>query len=70
MDYFNDNILGLEHGSYVSCCVAVYAGSESSRILSKILICVPKMNVGLMGLERHEGEQSMTSVSFLGELSL
>ncbi len=67
MDYFNDDILGLEHGS---CCVAVYAGSESSRILSKILICVPKMNVGLMGLERQEGEQSMTSVSFLGELSL
>ncbi len=59
MDYFNDNILGLEHGSYVSCCVAVYAGSESSWILS-ILICVPKMNVGLMGLEQHEGEQSIT----------
>ncbi len=35
MDYFNDiltNFLGLEHGSYV----AVYAASESSRILSKI----------------------------------
>ncbi len=25
-------------------------------ISSKILICVPKMNEGLMGLERHEGE--------------
>ncbi len=30
-------------------CVAVYAGSESSRISSKIY-CVPKMNEGLTGL--------------------
>ncbi len=56
MDYFNDvftAFLGLERGS----SVAVYAGSESSRISSKnILICVPKMNKGLTGLERHEGE--------------
>ncbi len=33
-------------------CIAVYAGSESKHIL----ICVPKMNKGLTGLERHEGE--------------
>ncbi len=36
MDYFNNvltTFLGLEHGS----CVAVYAGSESSRISSKYL---------------------------------
>ncbi len=56
MDYFNDALipfLGLEHFS----CVAVYVGSESSRISSKnILISVLKMNEGLMGLERHEGE--------------
>ncbi len=35
MDYFNDVLTtfpGLEHGS----CVAVYAGSESSRISSEI----------------------------------
>ncbi len=46
-DYFNDvliTVLGLE---YVSC-VAVYAGSESSRI-------VPKMKDGLTSLERHGG---------------
>ncbi len=45
IDYFNDvltNFLGLECGS----CVAVYAGTEISRILSKMFICVPKMNKG------------------------
>ncbi len=41
----------------VPSCVAVYRGSESSRIWSKnIVICVLKMNEGLMGLEQHEGE--------------
>ncbi len=43
MDYFKKvltTFLGLELGSYV----AVYAGLESSRISSKIiLICVPKI---------------------------
>ncbi len=89
MDYFNDvltTFLGLECGS----SMAVYAGSESSRISSKIffiivfyfllyllyiciflyIICVPKMNKGLTGLERHEGEYLMTEFSFLGELTL
>ncbi len=55
MDYFNNvltTFLGLECGS----CVAVYAGIESSQVLSiyiyiYICICVPKMNEGLMGLE-------------------
>ncbi len=28
-------------------CIALYAGSESSPISSKILICVQKMNIGL-----------------------
>ncbi len=38
-------------------CVAVCGGSDSSPISSKnILICVLKMNEGLTGLERHEGE--------------
>ncbi len=49
-------------------CIVVYAGSECSQISSKnILICVPNMNEGLMGLEQHEGEQF--EFSFLGELS-
>ncbi len=30
-------------------------GSESSQNSSKIVICIPKMNGGLTGLERHEG---------------
>ncbi len=57
MDNFIDDLtifLGLKCGS----CVDIYAGSESFRISSKIiLICVLKINdkKGLMGLERHEG---------------
>ncbi len=36
-------------------------GSESSQIpIKNILICVPEMNRGLRGLERHEDEQLMT----------
>ncbi len=51
MDYFNDvfpTFLGLESVS----CVAVYGGGNHQNIL----ICVPKMNEGLTGLKRHEGE--------------
>ncbi len=37
--------------------LSMQEGSESSWISSKnILICVLKMNEGLTGLERHEGE--------------
>ncbi len=52
MDYFNDALttfLGLEHFS----CIAVYAGSESSRISAKISSFV---FWSLMGLERQESE--------------
>ncbi len=56
MDHFNavlTTFLGLEHGN----SIVVYRGSESVRISSKnILICVQKINEGLSGLERHEGE--------------
>ncbi len=56
MDYFNDvlaTFLSLDRVRIL----AVYEGSESSRNAQKnILICVPKMNKGLAGLERHEGE--------------
>ncbi len=51
-DYVLTTFLGLESGS----CVAAYAMSDSSRISSKISICVQKMNEGHTGLERHEGE--------------
>ncbi len=57
MDYFNNvltTFLGLERVS----CVAVYEGSEWKLLdfIKNILICVPKMNEGLTGSGRHEGE--------------
>ncbi len=37
--------------------IAVYGRvRQLSECIKNILICVPKMNGGLMGLERHEGE--------------
>jgi len=30
--------------------------TEPSDLIKNILICVPKMNKGLRGVERHEGE--------------
>ncbi len=45
-------------------------GQKLSDFIKNILICVPKMNKGLTGLERHEGEQLMTELKFLGELPL
>ncbi len=45
-------------------------GQKALGFHQNILICVPKMNKGLMGLELHEGEKFMTQFSFLGELSL
>jgi len=38
--------------------------------IKNILLCVMKMNLSLMGSERHEGEQLMTEFSVLGELIL
>ncbi len=56
MDCFNDvltTFLGLEHVS----CIDVYGRiRELLDFMKNILICVPKMNEGLTGLERHEGE--------------
>ncbi len=56
MDYFTDVLaafLDLDCGNYI----AVYGRvRELSEFIKNILICVPKMNGGLMGLERHEGE--------------
>ncbi len=37
----------------VRTCVAIYG---ALRFDQNVLICVPKMNEGLMGLEQHEGE--------------
>ncbi len=56
MDYFIDllaTFLSLDRGSIL----AVYGRvRELSECIKNILICVPKMNKSLTGLERHEGE--------------
>jgi len=45
--------LDLESGGYI----AVYGRViYLSYFIKNILICVPKLNEGLMGVERHEGE--------------
>ncbi len=36
--------------------LAVMAGQRAHRMHYNILICVPKITEGFMGLERHEGE--------------
>ncbi len=51
MDYFNDvlaTFLDVNCRNYI----AVYGGIESSRVSSKTLNCVQKINKGLTGLER------------------
>ncbi len=79
MDYFNDvkNILilthiltmflDLDHVRILAVCLRV---RELLEFIKNILICVLKINQGLMDLERHEGEELMTEISFLVELSL
>ncbi len=56
MDYFNDvlaTFLDFDRG----CILAVYGRvRELSEFNKNILICVLKMNGGLTGLERNEGE--------------
>ncbi len=70
----------MSHGLFYQCpryvsgagnisAVMLSMEGQSSRISSKhVFICVPKMNKGLTGLERHEC--LVTEFSFLGELSL
>ncbi len=56
MDYFNNvlaTFLSLDRGSILAVCGRV---RELSEFIKNILICVLKMNEGLTGLERHEGE--------------
>ncbi len=56
MDYFTDllaTFLDLDRVNYISVYGRVRDLSECIR---NILICVPKMNGGLTGLEWHEGE--------------
>ncbi len=56
MDYFN-NVLAKFLSLDCVRILAVYGGvRELSERIKNILICDPKMNECLMGLERHEGE--------------
>ncbi len=56
MDYFN-GVLATFLDLDCSSILAVYGRvRELSDFIKNILICVVKMNEGLTGLERHEGE--------------
>ncbi len=56
MDYFV-NVVGTFLDLECGRTLAVYGRvSELSELIKNILICVQKMNKGLMCLERHEGE--------------
>ncbi len=53
MDYFTD-LFATFLDVYRVISIAVYGRvRELSECIKNILICVPKMNGGLMGLERH-----------------
>ncbi len=56
MDYFTDVFATfLDSGTFqLHCCLRRVR--ELSDLIKNILICVPKMNEGLTGLDRHEGE--------------
>ncbi len=55
MDYFNMSLL--RFWTLIVVIIAVYGRvRELSEFIKNILICVLKMNEGLMGLERHDGE--------------
>ncbi len=65
MDCFNDVLTAFLDLDRVSC-IAIYSGSESSRISSTMSSSVSKMNEGVTSLERHEGEELMTTFLFFG----
>ncbi len=49
----------MSHGLFYRCPCYVtgnIAVRERSDFIKNILICVPKINEGLTGLEQHEGE--------------
>ncbi len=56
MDYFNyilTTFLGFELGSCLCCLYGVW---KLSDFIKYIFICVPKMNKGIEGLGKYEGE--------------
>ncbi len=60
MDYFNDVLTTFLNLDRVRILAVYGRVRELSDFIKNILICVPKMNEGLMGLERHEDESLMT----------
>ncbi len=56
MDYFNDALATFLSLNRVRILVVYGRVRELSEFITNILICVPKMNEGLTGLERHEGK--------------
>ncbi len=55
MDYFN-NVFTTFHSTLNVVVVLSMEGQKALGFHQKYLICVPKMNKGLTGLEQHEGE--------------
>ncbi len=53
MDYFT-NVLAVSGPGNIA--VALLSTEGQRDLIKNIIICVPKMNEGLTGLERHEGE--------------
>ncbi len=56
MDYFNDDLAMFLSLDRVRMLAVYGRVKELSEFIKNILICVPKMNEGLTGLERHEDE--------------
>ncbi len=56
MDYFNDVLAMFLDVDHVRILAVYGRFRELSECIQNVLICAPKMNEGLTGLERHEGE--------------
>ncbi len=56
MDYFNDVLTTFLDLDRVRILAVYGRVRELSELIQNILICVLKMNKGLTGFERHEGE--------------
>ncbi len=54
MDNFTDVLVTFLDGNIAVALLSM--GGSMGNFIKNILICVPKMNLGLTGLERHEGQ--------------
>jgi len=69
LDYFNDVFTYFSGPADINYITAIGV-SQLLNLIKNILICVPKMNGSLVGLEQCEGEKLLTEFSFLGELPI